>query len=121
MVIDSLNPSTNSVNLLNTSIAFSPSKKTEGAKLFSQNSAILEGLKYTMMKGILNMKGMGKKKVVRPGKALWTVKSISDIEEIEDKFVNHKRMNYHFFSKELIYYTCEFCLLRCIFLHKFTN
>jgi hypothetical protein len=87
---------------------------------------MLEGVKFTMMKGILNMKGMGKKKVNRHtdrsmNQTLWTVKSISDIEEIEDKFVNHKRMNFNFFSQELVYYTCEFCLMRCIFHHKFTK
>jgi hypothetical protein len=111
---------------LNTSLYMSPKKKkiyTDGERMFRHNQQILEGVKFTMMKGILNMNGMGTKKVNRSSKkgTLWTVKSITDVSEMEEKFVNYKRMNFHFFSKELIYYTCEFCLLRCIFHHKFTK
>jgi len=90
--------------------------------MFRKNNKMMEGMKVTLMKSILNMKHMPvQKHKVSTSKNKWTMKSISEISDIEDQFVNHTRMNFNFFSRELIYYTCEFCLLRCIFHHKFTK
>lgn len=96
--------------------------------LSKKDSKILDAVRYTMMKGLNQMKGNLNSQTNRnspqhksANRTLWTLKSFSDIEEIEEKFSSQRRMNFNFFSKELIYYTCEFCLLRCIFHHKFTK